>query len=366
MGLDDVVLVVCVHGGTPRIMEGGEQFQEGREAPTGDIADFSWGRATPYPPLPLIIVGIVDFPRDNLTSIPGEGRAAALHHAPHLVASIYLEDASGAFWATARLGLDGFCRFHRGCIARVGNIPVGANHHQTVGAGPFVARPALVGTGEEAAAVLISAFHDELTLLSGRRLANAVVEILVAKILIAGMSEFGCRLVIVGIGILPDLICKLVLCILLSEYGFCLGNQGHSERGFTSRLVGCQPLPQVNDLCLCLTDSDPCGLPFGVGRRVAAVNSLLPGIFLSWSPVTLIVTELLSKFLGKYLVFRGLPLVLYKGLHRWEKRLLTLYEDLAPVLPESCSTESEREVVGHELCAPSALTVHAVGIFVAL
>jgi hypothetical protein len=36
------------------------------------------------------------------------------------------------------------------------------------------------------------------------------------------------------------------------------------------------------------------------------------------------------------------------------------------VLPESCSTESEREVVGHELCAPSALTVHAVGVFVGL
>ena len=155
-----------------------------------------------------------------------------------------------------------------------------------------------------------------------------------------------------------------MLCILLSEYGFRAGNHGHSDRGL--RLVGRQPLAQVHDLCLCLTDREPCGLPLGIGRRIAAMNALLPGIILGWSPVTRIVTELLSKFLGKYPVFCGFLLVLYKGLHGWEKRLLTLYEDLAPMLPESCSTESEREVVGHELCAPSALTVHAVGIFIAL
>ena len=71
------------------------------------------------------------------------------------------------------------------------NIPIGANDHETVGAGPFVARPALVGTGEEAAAVLVGAFHDELALLSGRRLANAVVEVLVAKILVRDVAEFG-------------------------------------------------------------------------------------------------------------------------------------------------------------------------------
>ena len=155
-----------------------------------------------------------------------------------------------------------------------------------------------------------------------------------------------------------------MLGMFLFEDGLCLGNQGHSDGCL--RLVGHQSGSQVLDLCLCLTDSDQCGLPLVIGYRVAAVNTLLPGIILGWSPVTRIVTELLSKFLRKYSVLCGLSLILYKDLHGWEKRLLTLYEDLAPVLPESCSTESEREVVGHELCAPSALTVHAVGVFVGL
>ena len=196
MGLDDVVLVVRVHGRTPRIMEGGNQFQEGWETTTRDIANFSWGCPTSVATEPLVIVRIMDFPCDNLTGFPGEGRPAALHHAPHLVAAVNLEDASGAFGTTARLGLDGFCRFHCGCIARVGNIPVGANHHETVGAGPLVTRSAFVGTGEEAAAVLVGAFHDELALLSGRGITNAVIEVLVAKILVRRMSEFSGRLVI--------------------------------------------------------------------------------------------------------------------------------------------------------------------------
>lgn len=191
MGLDDVVLFLSVHGRAPRIMKGGEEFQEGGETATGDVADFSWGRATSVATEPLVIVGIMDFPRCNLTGFPGEGRTAALHHAPHLVASVDLEDASGTFGATARLGLDGLCSFHRGCIARVGNIPIGADDNETVGASPFVTRPALVGTGEEAAAVLVGAFHDELALLSRGRLANAIIEVLVAKILVRGMSEVG-------------------------------------------------------------------------------------------------------------------------------------------------------------------------------
>ena len=295
MGFDDVVLILREHGGAARIVEGGNQFQEGWETTTGDVTNFSWGRPTSVATEPLVIVGIVDFPRDNLTGFPGEGRPAALHHAPHLVAAVDLEDASGAFGATARLGLDGLCRFHRGRVARVGNIPVRADHHETVGAGPFVTCPAFVGTGEEAAAVLVGAFHDELALLSGRSLANAVVEVLVAKILICGVSEFSGRLFIGGKGLPPGRIRDVMLFFLLSEHGLCLGNQGHSDRGL--RLVGHQSLAQVHDLCLCLTDREPCGLPFGVGCRVAAMNTLLPDILLGWSHVTLIVTEALSKFL---------------------------------------------------------------------
>lgn len=295
MGFDDVVLIVREHGGAPRIMEGGNQFQERWETTTGDVTDFSWGRPTSVATEPLVIMGIMDFPRRNLTGFPGEGRAAALHDAPHLVAAVDLEDASGAFGATARLGLDGLCRFHRGRVARVGNIPVGADDHETVGASPFVACPAFVGTGEEAAAVLVGAFHDELTLLSGCCLANAVIEVLVAKILIRGISEFSRRLFIGGKGLPPGLIRNFVLCILLSEHGFRAGNHGHSHRGF--RRVGRQPLPQVHDLCLCLTDREPCGLPFGVGCRVATMNTLLPDILLGWSHITLIVAEAISKFL---------------------------------------------------------------------
>ena len=102
---------------------------------------------------------------------------AAVHDAPHLVASINLEDARAALGARPRLCANHLGRFHRIGIAGVRDILVLTNTHETLCAGPFGARAALVGCGEKAAAFICGALHDELAtrLLARRAVIQAVI-----------------------------------------------------------------------------------------------------------------------------------------------------------------------------------------------
>lgn len=125
--------------------EGLMQLPIGRHATTGNIAGLSRCAAGPaIAPQPLVVVRIVHTAGDNLATIPAECRAAALHRAPHLVATVDLEDARTALRAGPRLSLDCLRRLDLLRLTGVLTVLRLTQTDKTVGAGPFGARPALV------------------------------------------------------------------------------------------------------------------------------------------------------------------------------------------------------------------------------
>jgi hypothetical protein len=97
---------------------------------------------------------------------------------------------------------------------------------------------------------------------------------------------------------------------------------------------------------------------------VAAQDSVLPLSPDSW--VSAVSPVLGTKLFGERLVLGGLLLVLYIHLHGGKKSLLTLYKNFTPVFAELRVAETHREVGGHEINAPSALTEHTVRVLIGL
>lgn len=130
-----------------------------RNAATCDIAGNTGCHAAILLPLPLVVMGIVDYTRLLLTCAPGEGCVAL--GAPHLVAALNLGYECG----TPRTGAAILGEKLRRCdivgIADVLGITLSTLELMALGAGPLRTETALPCCTEESTTVSIRALADK-------------------------------------------------------------------------------------------------------------------------------------------------------------------------------------------------------------